>query len=237
MLNIIFLSLLCLLYDIKSLIEEKICARLTPLMNYKEIIIVKEVLKNRKPKRCLEWGAGYSTLYFPKYIGKSSKWISIEHDKQWFNKIRQLTANNDQVSIYYVPPNQWPPTDAHSDGSFSDFQDYIKFPQKFSEKFDFILIDGRARKFCLIKAFNLLRDDGIVILHDANRKYYHKPFKLYDNQILFCDSRTSAGGIWIGSKKISLNRILDIEKHRLNWRLLENILELTRINWWRRRKQ
>jgi SAM-dependent methyltransferase len=198
-----------------------------PLMQYKEILVIKELLERRRPITCLEWGAGYSTLYFYKYLGVGSRWISIEHDKLWFEKIKQLIPE-ERVSIYFVPPNQWPPTDPYGDGSLYDFIDYVEFPKRFNEKFDFILIDGRARKFCLMKAFELLKDDGIVVLHDANRRYYHESFKLYTYQVLFQDSRQD-GGLWIGSKNLAVGSFIDITKHRINWTLLKDIEKLDSI--------
>ena len=57
-----------------------------PWMKYREIEIIEEIIKNLKPKKCLEWGAGYSTLYFPRLLDSDAKWISIEHEKEWFEK-------------------------------------------------------------------------------------------------------------------------------------------------------
>lgn len=74
-------------------------------MKYKEIIIIKEILKNKKPQMCLEYGAGYSTLYFSRYLEENAKWIAIEHNKNWFKKIKQLIHQRSNVSIYYKPLN------------------------------------------------------------------------------------------------------------------------------------
>jgi len=35
------------------------------MMDYIEIDIITEILMKRKPRICLEWGSGYSTIYFP----------------------------------------------------------------------------------------------------------------------------------------------------------------------------
>jgi hypothetical protein len=102
----------------------------------------------------LEWGAGFSSLYFPKYLENGSKWFSIEHDLTWFNKIKILNQNPKCV-IFHVKANHFPWTDEYNDGAFSDLRDYLSFPMKFG-KFDFILIDGRARSYCLIAALELI---------------------------------------------------------------------------------
>jgi len=52
-----------------KIVETVIKRRITkPWMKYREIEIIEEILKNLQPQRVLEWGAGYSTLYFPKIL-------------------------------------------------------------------------------------------------------------------------------------------------------------------------
>jgi len=225
--SVISMVLECLIRDFLYFLcrKMKIGNIIKPLMAMKDIMIITEILKKKKPKKCLEWGAGYGTLYFPQYLDEDAKWIAIEHDREWFGKVKQLIYCNHKISMYYVPPNHSLWTDDYGNGTFSDFKDYVRFPKRFNEKFDFILIDGRARKSCLEYAFGLLEIDGIVVLHDANRKYYHEPFELYDYQALFKDSRRDSGGIWIGSKTLGLHNILDINKHKLNWEIIESFLK------------
>jgi hypothetical protein len=41
-------------------------------------------------------------------------------------------------------------------------------------QYDAIIVDGRMRRRCLLQARGLLRSDtSTVILHDADRAYYH----------------------------------------------------------------
>jgi hypothetical protein len=68
------------------------------LMREWEIQIIKNILTKLKPRKCLEWGSGYSTVYFPKIAG--CKWISIEHDQIWFAKIKKLLEHALWKSIY-----------------------------------------------------------------------------------------------------------------------------------------
>jgi len=194
-----------------------------PYMRHKEMAIIVELLKRRQPKYCLEWGAGYSTCYFPKYLNNDALWISVEHDKYWASTVKRIVRANARVRIYYIPPNNYPWTDEHGDGSYADLKDYVEFPRTLGIKFDFILIDGRARKDCLIHAFDLLNENGIVVLHDANRKYYLEPCKLYKYQALFTDNRRDAGGLWVGSKDLDINVVLDVEKHRAIWQRLAQL--------------
>ncbi len=186
-----------------------------PWMKYKEIDVIKEILKKIKPLKCLEWGSGYSSIYFPNYIHKAARWISIENDIDWANHIKTINQRSN-VEIFYKKPNNFPWTDENNDGAYSDLKDYIEYPGKFGT-FDFILIDGRARKECLLKAYDIINEEGIVILHDAGRIHYHEPFSLYKFTTLFEDSPKSIGGLWVGSKNINIEKVLNIKKHKKIW--------------------
>jgi hypothetical protein len=191
------------------------------MMDYIEIDIITEILMKRKPRICLEWGSGYSTIYFPRFIPSGSKWISIEHERKWFHKIKHLIGNDRRIEIYWAPSCCYSWTDPNKDGSFSDLKDYIEFPEKFGTKFDFILIDGRARLHCLRVACKLMEPDGVVVLHDANRKRYHNGFRNYRFKELFLDKRNDFGGLFIGSKKLDLDNIITIDKYKLKWKMIE----------------
>lgn len=185
-----------------------------PWMSYEEIEIIRELLLFLKPRNCLEWGAGYSTLFFPKYLGRRAEWASIEHEKTWAEKIKAVNKSK-RVSIFHVEPNRFPWTDEHSDGAYADLKDYVNFPA--GDKFDFILIDGRARAFCLEMAHKILADNGIVVLHDAEREYYHAPLNLYRNQMMLSSYNASENKLWIGSRDLDLNDVVDITKYKILW--------------------
>jgi len=98
-----------------------------------------------------------------------------------------------------------------------DFRTYIHFPEQF-DKFDFILVDGRRRARCLFVASQIIKDDGIVVLHDANLTRYHEPFCLFDNKCQFKDMRKNIeGGIWIGSRSQKIEDIVNIGSHQEYW--------------------
>jgi len=195
----------------KDKIMHKIFHRpiIMPWMTYREVAIIEEVLKKLKPKKCLEWGTGYSTLVLSSFVRKSKSWISIEHDIAWAAKIKNINRKSN-VAIYCIPPNNFPWTDEYGDGNFYDLKDYVEFPSRFMP-FDFILIDGRARKDCLIKAYDMLSKEGIVILHDAQREYYHQPLKLYKYQLFLQEHMGRM--IWIGSKGIDINKMINLNKY------------------------
>jgi len=198
-----------------------------PWMKYREIEIIKEILRHLQPQKCLEWGAGYSTIYFPIFLIGNSKWISIEHEKNWARKIKNINQNSN-IEIFHIRPNCFPWTDEYGDGAYSDLTDYITFPSRFG-KFDFILVDGRARKDSLIKAYELVKNEGVVVLHDANRKYYHEPFRLYKYHALFKDYRKDAGGLWVGTKGMNIKKVLNVDKHRKLWQIYNKIGKVVKV--------
>jgi len=120
-----------------------------PFMKNKELDIILEILMNTRPKKCLEWGSGYSSLAFPDLIDPEL-WMAIEHDRDWAKEIEGKNTNP-KVKIVYVAPEvpTWNNRDDWSkDGSYSDFKSYVDYPEK-QAPYDFIMIDGRARVDCL----------------------------------------------------------------------------------------
>lgn len=183
-------------------------------MYHKEIDLLSEALISVAPKKCLEWGSGFSTVFFPELLSEDASWLALEHNGEWHKIISE--ANTDRrVGVVHIPADQEPYTDAQKDGAYADFRSYIEYPKG---KFDFIFIDGRARKECVRVAHGLVKEEGLVVLHDANRVHYHDHFDLYQHQVLFDDHHTKYGGIWFGSKNKPIADFIDIEKHKKVWR-------------------
>lgn len=199
--------------DLKAKINRKIFKKSSiPWMKHKEIDILCEIIENLKPEKSFEWGSGFSTLFFPQLLSTTATWHSLEHNSDWFNHVNGYNTRSN-VYVNHVPPDN---KDFKQDGSFNDFKTYINFP---TETYDFILVDGRARKDCLEKAFQIIANNGIVVLHDANRTAYHLPLKKIKYQILLTDYHNGRGGIWAGSKSTPIETVLDIKKHQKLWRI------------------
>lgn len=194
-----------------------------PWMAQKEQDILVEILGNLKPKRCLEWGSGYSTVTFPDLLPTEAEWISVEHDQAWHHimKGKKLPL---QVNLNFVTADN-PEFKQREDGTYQDFKTYINFPKGY---FDFILIDGRARNACVKKALQLISEQGIVILHDANRLKYQENLHLFPYQVIFEDHRKHSGGMWLASKKPVIEVHLETKKHRKLWNMHLQLLWLIR---------
>jgi len=188
-----------------------------PYMKQREILLLEELLDNLQPKRCLEWGAGHSTLYFPQYLGLDARWLAIEHDDEWAEKVNSLNADA-RVKTVGVPPKTFPWTDEHGDGAYTDLADYVDYPEA-SAPYDFILVDGRARIACLKRAYDWISDNGVVVLHDAMRTYYHQPLKIFPHQAFFNILGSGVKGLWLGSKGMAIEKYLNVARHRRLWKM------------------
>jgi len=210
-----------LLRDVRAKILKNVSKKVrSPWMKHKEIDTISEVLLNLDPRVSLEWGAGYSTVTFPKLLSPGYEWLSIEHNKEWAEKMNLLNSDSD-VTIEFIPSNtNGTYQDKYRDGSYEDFKDYIEFPDSV---YDFILIDGRARSECLKRSHEIISSNGFVILHDANRRHYHEYFYLFKFQKLFLDYHENQRGIWIGSKNLPIESVLNIPKFEKLWRIHNRI--------------
>ncbi len=152
-----------------------------PLMTVKEHRIYKSLLlelSRRQPLDIFEYGTGFSTLYFSKFL--RSKGIrfhvhSVEHDKTWHLDIQHridrahLTKDVTLHLSQFTPGLSAPQTPGELD--------YVDMPRALGMKFDLIVVDGRFRRRCLETAPAYLKAQGIVFLHDAERSFYHGPLK------------------------------------------------------------
>jgi predicted O-methyltransferase YrrM len=187
-----------------------------PWMKYREIRVMEDLLSGLRPKRALEWGAGYGTSHFSRFLAPGGGWIAIEHDPEWAARIQEGAPPN--VEVHAVPAENEPWRPENGDGTYADFRSYVEYPDRF-EPFDFILIDGRAREACLRKAREVLAPGGVVVLHDANRLFLRSEWELFPHQLLFQDYRRYSGGIWIGSVDREPASLFDLSRHRRIWHL------------------
>ena len=148
-----------------------------PRLMLSELFIFEKLLEERKPKLCLEWGSGGSTLYFPSKFKFIEKWVSIEHNKTWYNKIIDKITPNVELRLY------------------ENKDDYINAVFKDYKKFDFIFIDGIYRKECMIQARKHLKKDGFVLLHDTGRKEYKSWFNIFPKHRILTEGTPDSNGL------------------------------------------
>jgi hypothetical protein len=204
-----------------------------PWMKAKELDIITEIIYRLQPETCFEWGSGFSTLMFPGLLPNMKSWHSLEHNKSWYDFI--AGENKDpRVSITLVEPDnpeyitRVSKYDEKKEGLPEDFRTYIEFPSGLGIKFDFIFIDGRARRECIKLAFTLASPDGVVIVHDANRDSYFTDLPPFSSTLLLQDYRhhRKAGGIWVGKINGDISDILDVAHHKKVWKQHEILAKI-----------
>jgi hypothetical protein len=101
-----------------------------------------------------EWGSGYSTLWWAQHVKKV---YSIEDNELWFNQIFHQVPNN--VQLKYENKNET----------------YINSINNHELKyFDVIVIDGLYRNECSLNCVRYLKDSGIIIFDNSDRKEYEE---------------------------------------------------------------
>lgn len=70
-----------------------------PMMSDAEIKLIDDLISKHKPKYCLEWGSGGSTVHFPKNIGIET-WLSVEHNGHYVQYLEDKV--NPKVQIHQI---------------------------------------------------------------------------------------------------------------------------------------
>lgn len=125
--------------------------------SYKNTLI--RIFEYFKPESVFEWGVGSSTdtilgFDFIKSLD------SVEGSSVWFDKYKHKT--NERFRLIYEPNSLLYPLVT---GRFGEY--------------DFIFVDGVKREKCLETAMNMLKENSIVMLHDANRPNYKSFIDMY----------------------------------------------------------
>ena len=155
-----------------------------PMMSKTERDTISKYLKPNW--KMLEWGSGGSTIYFSSLV---EKYYSIEHDPAWYEKVKkELTQNNiNNVEYIFSPMN----VEKHKEKEMLEkvygghkisedrkpviFRNYIDAVERLGDnKYDAILIDGRARPWCCQKVLPYMTKQSIIFFHDYSvRPRYH----------------------------------------------------------------
>ena len=139
-------------------------------MSNHEIEIIKKYLN--KDIIMLEWGSGGSTTYFPQFV---KKYYSIEHDKVWFDRVKNELPDN--CELFWVKQNapRTRPSKRH------EFKDYVEYVNSLGiEHFDAVLIDGRARIHCAVEVLPYIDENTVVFFHDFHRGEYQSTLEHYE---------------------------------------------------------
>jgi predicted O-methyltransferase YrrM len=152
-------------------------------MHPMEIAQVFAIFEAVGPRRVLEWGSGGSTATLLAEFDCIQRYVSVEHHADWYEHVRSAVTDP-RLELRLIPPDKPLPPGKHSDKVLrawerqaeqdrSIFAQYIGFPRSLGLEFDLVLVDGRARTFCLAEGHAMLRPGGVLLIHDAQRAEYH----------------------------------------------------------------
>jgi len=133
-----------------------------PWIHKNVINLLEKIIK--KDTIFLEFGSGYSTIFFQNL---TDNLISIEHNKEWFDKIKLYI--NDKTNYILKDINYI--SKPSRDKKFYNCNTIEELLDKNieNEYFDIILIDGIHRVNCVYGSYKKLKKGGILILDDSNR--------------------------------------------------------------------
>lgn len=149
--------------------------------------------------KVFEYGAGYSTLWWQENVDKV---ISIEHDAVWCERLRPRLKHHVQLvnveaeqlitseALAYLTPffdrkrrTDWPYDTQRITRRGLDDDRFLAYAYQIVEAreiFDFIIIDGMARRLCTFLAINYIKPSGFIILDNSNRSCYDLAYILLE---------------------------------------------------------
>ena len=122
-----------------------------PWLTYPFISFISERLN--KTMDLFEFGSGNSTFF---YSEKVNSVTTVEHNQAWYEKVSTRKKNN--VTLLFVP--------------LDENDKYCRSAIESGKKYDLIIIDAEDRVNCIINCLDALKENGIIILDDSERKEY-----------------------------------------------------------------
>lgn len=155
-----------------------------PWISYDAIRILERHLTQESS--VFEFGAGGSTLFF---LDRVARVYSVEHNPEWINILRRVVAVEEQKRwcAYLCEPT---PCQSETHFTPSDPEGYLSEDEMFigksfreyamtincfgASEFDVVLVDGRARPSCIMHSLDKVKPGGLLVVDNAERKYYLK---------------------------------------------------------------
>lgn len=101
-----------------------------------------------------EFGSGNSTRWYAERTGSVK---SVEHDKEWHNKVRDMALPGNVELVF---------RDLTENGPYSQEASVS------GKKYHIIIVDGRDRNNCLLNSIDSLTDDGVFVFDNTDRPQY-----------------------------------------------------------------
>lgn len=168
-----------------------------PWFTYGAIEFLQRVV--RPGDSVFEYGAGHSTLWWQAHVQRV---CAVEHDVQWCERLRPRLQPHVQLQGIGADAPLAPEAQARLAPFFArqrrtqwsydaqrvvrrgladePFQAYAHQIAVAGGRFDFIVVDGMARRLCTFAAIEHLAHDGFIVLDNSNRSDYDLAFTLLE---------------------------------------------------------
>lgn len=171
-----------------------------PWFTYAAIEFLERVV--RYTDRVFEFGAGWSTHWWAQRVRDVT---SVEHDSEWVATLRADLPHNARLveipaesTVERSLPSEvegffrrdrrtnWPYDEAKvvrrglNDERFIGYATRIQKADPSNRGYDFIVVDGMARRLCVWSALGHVSADGFLILDNSNRSDYDLAYELLD---------------------------------------------------------
>ncbi len=130
-----------------------------PWITADAIAILESLL--RKTDNGIEYGSGRSTIWFAK---RTNSLVSIEGNAQWYARVSERLQREGVKNVDY----RYVRTDRRLENCPGRQLYVIGDANLAPESLDYALVDGYYRDECILRAVELLRPGGILILDNSN---------------------------------------------------------------------
>ena len=111
----------------------------------------------------IEWGAGRSTIWIASRVAQL---ISVEENKGWCLEVRRLLQASGAGNVRLILAGTSGMNEAVG-GEYSP--DYVgAAPDLAPRSMDFAVVDGKDRDLCALRAIELLKPEGFLLIDDCN---------------------------------------------------------------------
>lgn len=140
-----------------------------PWWSFPAIREVERWLAARNGVRAFEYGSGASTVWLAR---RCSRVVSAEHDAPFLRAVESMIAlDNVELRLAEPEPSAAPRVTSGRKGyAHCDFSSYVDTIG--NDRYDLIVVDGRARVACLQRALTQLADGGLIVFDNSERARY-----------------------------------------------------------------
>lgn len=106
----------------------------------------------------IEFGSGRSTIWFSVRV---KKLYSLETNVSWFKLVKKNIDSQDIKNIKLLL------IDENDPNFYKNYTEHLN--KNFSDKFNFVLIDGKLRGKIALQSINKVKSGGLIIVDNINR--------------------------------------------------------------------